>query len=241
MHEQIEVNRAGIGLTIAGAALMVIAVFLPRVESQEFLRVADNTLILSGDGWVVIGLAVIAAAATYRTYQQQSKTWSVLVLGVLGIAVAVFNGTGERLELVSVSDSSLFDSIRETASPGVGIYAAGAGSLLVAYGGALLVGWGIWPGGSQLPARHTKRCPDCAETVLADARVCKHCGYQFGNGLAPVEHAAPSSNGGSAWRWRCDLCNAQFETREAADKHAERDHIEMTTIDAKNALKEVGS
>jgi len=26
----------------------------------------------------------------------------------------------------------------------------------------------------------TKTCPDCAETVLAAARVCKHCGYRFG-------------------------------------------------------------
>lgn len=32
------------------------------------------------------------------------------------------------------------------------------------------------------PAREeptTKTCPDCAETVLAAARVCKHCGYRF--------------------------------------------------------------
>jgi Uncharacterised protein family UPF0547 len=32
----------------------------------------------------------------------------------------------------------------------------------------------------------TKKCPDCAESILADANVCKHCGYRF----AP---AAPSS------------------------------------------------
>jgi hypothetical protein len=25
----------------------------------------------------------------------------------------------------------------------------------------------------------TKKCPDCAETILADAKVCKHCGYRF--------------------------------------------------------------
>jgi Uncharacterised protein family UPF0547 len=25
----------------------------------------------------------------------------------------------------------------------------------------------------------TKKCPDCAETVLADAKVCRHCGYRF--------------------------------------------------------------
>ncbi|MGR3494093.1 hypothetical protein [Citreimonas sp.] len=25
----------------------------------------------------------------------------------------------------------------------------------------------------------TKRCTDCAETVLSAAKVCKHCGYRF--------------------------------------------------------------
>lgn len=29
------------------------------------------------------------------------------------------------------------------------------------------------------PAAPTKHCPDCAEEVLAAARVCKHCRYRF--------------------------------------------------------------
>lgn len=29
------------------------------------------------------------------------------------------------------------------------------------------------------PQAATKRCPDCAEEVLAAARVCKHCRYRF--------------------------------------------------------------
>jgi len=29
------------------------------------------------------------------------------------------------------------------------------------------------------PARTKKTCPDCAESVLAAANVCKHCGYRF--------------------------------------------------------------
>ena len=35
----------------------------------------------------------------------------------------------------------------------------------------------------------TKKCPDCAETILADAKVCKHCGYRFAPGVpdAPQE------------------------------------------------------
>jgi Uncharacterised protein family UPF0547 len=27
--------------------------------------------------------------------------------------------------------------------------------------------------------RPTRQCPDCAETILTEARVCKHCGYRF--------------------------------------------------------------
>lgn len=45
----------------------------------------------------------------------------------------------------------LDEPITEKASPGVGIYAAGVGGALVAYGRVLLAGWGIWPGGAQAP------------------------------------------------------------------------------------------
>ena len=33
--------------------------------------------------------------------------------------------------------------------------------------------------GSPYGDEQTKICPDCAETILAAARVCKHCGYRF--------------------------------------------------------------
>ena len=176
--ESIEVNKAGVGLALGGAVLMVIACFLPRVESTKFFQVVDNTLVASGDGFIFIGLAVIVVAATYRLYQQGSQSWVVCVLGLLGIALAVYNGTGDALELESVGGSSL-NRVTETASPGVGIYAAGVGAAMVAYGGLLLAGRGIWPAAAQAPARPTRACPDCAETVLAEARVCKHCGYRF--------------------------------------------------------------
>lgn len=32
---------------------------------------------------------------------------------------------------------------------------------------------------SPAPQRKEKTCPDCAESILADAKVCRHCGYRF--------------------------------------------------------------
>lgn len=34
-----------------------------------------------------------------------------------------------------------------------------------------------------------KKCPDCAETVRADARVCKHCHYRFESDPVTAEDA----------------------------------------------------
>jgi len=57
-HDRIEVSPVGLGIALVGALAMVIAVFLPRVESTSFGGVAENTLIQSGDGWIFIGLSL---------------------------------------------------------------------------------------------------------------------------------------------------------------------------------------
>jgi hypothetical protein len=43
---------------------------------------------------------------------------------------------------------------------------------------------------NQTLAQAVKKCPDCAEDVKPDARVCKHCGYRFAP--PPDEEAAGS-------------------------------------------------
>lgn len=178
---EIEANPVGVGLALVGAALMVTGVFLPHVESQQFLRVADNTLIQSGDGWIFIGLAVFIALAVYAAVRRRRRTMAVLILAAIGIAAAIYDGTGDRVRLGSLNPgaaSALGIQATEQASPGTGIYAVGAGSGLAALGGLLLAG--IAFGGARgIPARTTKQCPECAETVLSDARVCKHCSFRF--------------------------------------------------------------
>jgi hypothetical protein len=74
--------------------------------------------------------------------------------------------------------TSFSGSTTEHGSPGVGIYVSGVSAGLAIVGGLLIAGVGV--GAARgVPARRTKQCPDCAETILADASVCKHCGYRF--------------------------------------------------------------
>jgi hypothetical protein len=40
-------------------------------------------------------------------------------------------------------------------------------------------------GNVHVEAVTTKKCPDCAETILIDAKVCKHCGYRFARATGP--------------------------------------------------------
>jgi ribosomal protein S27E len=79
------------------------------------------------------------------------------------------------------------------------------------------------------PTNATKKCPDCAETVLSDARVCKHCGYRFAprapnapQELAPrgkstkvkchqCQHVQVVPLGKSTFA--CEICNAKLKRR----------------------------
>ena len=167
-REPVPVNRFGIGLALAGAVLMVAGVFLPMVESRQFFKVPDNTLLQSGDGWIFLGLAVCIAAATYGAIRSRRRTYAVLILAVLGIGAATYDGTGERLELASLNPAAA-EAVAvpgEKARPGTGLYATGAGSALAALGGLLLAG--IGPAGrrlakaglTQVSLRRARECAD---------------------------------------------------------------------------------
>ncbi|WP_156675757.1 MULTISPECIES: zinc ribbon domain-containing protein [unclassified Mycobacterium] len=59
----------------------------------------------------------------------------------------------------------------------------------------------IAPDTSPAVRAPTKNCPDCAETVLAAARVCKHCGHRFIPG--PEALMVPR---GKTTKVRCHKC-----------------------------------
>jgi energy-coupling factor transporter transmembrane protein EcfT len=123
-----------VAITAIGAVVMLIAVFLPRVESNTLLQVAKNTMVQTGEGWWFIALAVGVAGATWRAYHQQVRSWVPTVLGGIAIAVAIYYGTNKGSLTLCPVQSELGIGCSK-ASAGVGIYAAGVGGVLALLGG----------------------------------------------------------------------------------------------------------
>jgi hypothetical protein len=166
-EREIDVSPVGLVVAVAGAVALLISVFLPFMESTTFPRVAQNTLIQSGDGWILIVLSVAELFALYRIYVSKQRN-----LGP---------GTNKgNFRLCPVGSNPLGVAC-ETAKPGIGIYVAGVGGLL------MIGGWQLYRASPRRvpieaePAEpaDSKTCPDCAESVKSAARVCRLCGYQL--------------------------------------------------------------
>ena len=195
----IDVSPVGLVFAGCGALAMLISVFLPYAESNSvFTQIEQNTLIQNGVGWLFVILVIVDAVSTYRAYRLRTRTWGPILTGAIGISAAIYFGSngGNSLQLCSVATGTNC----ETANPGIGVYVAGVGAVLMLVGGLMIrasKGATVVESATPLPsapvsdqadARPTKDCPECAETILAAARVCKHCGYRF-----PDDATAPSA------------------------------------------------
>jgi len=197
-------NSAGVGLTIAGAVAAIVSIFLPVVQPPAgLISVQSNSLVQSsgtGSGVAlrIVLLAVIALALTYRYHRRGRASWGVIVAGGLLLAGTIYDGNNEALTAVYPLDldgQQILGQGPMTASLGIALYVAGVGGALTIAGGWLMLRHS--PANEPVPAAaaagtvavegavETKLCPDCAETVLAAANVCKHCGYRFDEQVAP--------------------------------------------------------
>lgn len=158
-----EANRPGMVLALAGALVMAVAVFLPRSNRHIFARVAKNTLIHSGNGWLFIAFAVLIVTCVYRIHRNAERYRSaaaVLLVAVIATGLAIYDGTGKRFEIsnviVVVRGPITEKEIAERDNPGTGIYGAGVGGLLALVGGVWIMGWGY---GGKEEGRRFKVCP----------------------------------------------------------------------------------
>jgi hypothetical protein len=181
-------NPLGLGLVIVGAAALALSTFLPFVQPLSALRtVEDNTLIQHG-GWVLIAFALGIAASGYRASRGRPKErWTSIVLCVIAAAVVIMDANDKDMRtLYPVPLNGTIDTSQPgtVASLGIAIYVAGAGVAATLIGSLTLLQSTKRAPDPLVAAwedSETKKCPDCAETILADAKVCKHCGYRFGD------------------------------------------------------------
>jgi hypothetical protein len=191
-------NPLALGMILVGAATMTLATFLPLDEPTGLFRmVRDNTLIQSG-GWLLIAVAIGIAAAGFRASQKPGQWVAPVVLCVLAAG-------GVTLWFLDTSMRTLYpigaDGTPDTSQPGtvaalgIALYVAGAG-VAIALVGSLMLRQSAHGDPDSLEAAWsaapTKKCTDCAETILADAKVCKHCGYRFAV-IAPSGPQVPSA------------------------------------------------
>ncbi|MDP7724764.1 DUF2510 domain-containing protein [Mycobacterium sp. TY814] len=83
---------------------------------------------------------------------------------------------------------------------------------------------------AQSAQARTKKCPDCAETILAEAKVCKHCGYRYARASRAVAVTASEESvkvkchncqhvqtvPQSAATFECEECSTRLKRRTAA-------------------------
>jgi hypothetical protein len=175
-NEPLDLTPLGAGLGGAGAVALLVAQFLPMAQSASIGIVGRNMLISSNGGYVLILFAIGSGCAIYRGYQRPtSRTWVPIVLGAWSLGIAIYQGTDSSN--LNVCPPSGFGCVK--AGAGLGIYVSALGALLVLVGGLFMVGRSHSSAEVARDKDVTKQCPDCAEDVRLDARVCKHCGFRF--------------------------------------------------------------
>ena len=137
---------------------------------------------------MLIAVALGIAVCGFWVNQRDSDAWSGLVIlcVLAGIGVVVWATDKDIRTLYPVGVGGTADTSQPgvVAPLGIAIYVAGAG-VAVALVGSLMLRQSGQPGAAEAVDKgasvgaQTKKCPDCAKTILADAKVCKHCGYRL--------------------------------------------------------------
>lgn len=186
-------NPIGLGVTLAGAATIILSLFLPVNEpTGPFARIQENTLIQSDGGWFMAILAIVLAVGATRAYlKPDTYLWIAPLAASLALLLWV--------ALIAVNDATttlypIVDGVPDTSQPGqvtalgVAVYVAGVGSIAASVGSLMLkdapapeldLGPDLESDPIVPEPPRRRKCPDCAELILVEAKVCKHCGYRF--------------------------------------------------------------
>jgi hypothetical protein len=129
-------QRAPFWLALVAAAVMVIGALGSWATALNIVSVSGTR----GDGWLVIGAALIGVASLWGCVRRRSLALGSLAVlcGIAGAAVSVI----DLNKLLSVKSVNFFGQQLSLMQPGWGIYAdVGASVAFAALVGALLIWW----------------------------------------------------------------------------------------------------
>jgi hypothetical protein len=162
------VSPSGVGLAFLGALALIASVFLPLDEANGLLATIQKNTLVQHDEWFLLAVGILLAAVALYSYFNNWRTWVTPALGLVAAGLVAYMAADKNLRtLVSLHGGE--ESQGVVVPFGIAIYVAGVGAAL-----ALIGGWIAWRTTAKIA-----RCPDCAEEVLAEAQVCKHCGRRF--------------------------------------------------------------
>ena len=163
---------------------------------------ASNTIVQNGE-WLIPIFGLVVALAAINSYRLRRKVSLIILTIILGGLIVVLASDKNSRTLYPIGSSGVTDESGpgEVVPFGIAIYVAGLGAIMAFMGSVAM--YQVKAGGDEQVGagrpRATKTCPDCAETILAEAHVCKRCGYRSPTTSLQGSRVAPASTRLPSW------------------------------------------
>lgn len=220
-------NPVGLVLVLLGCVAIVVSLFLPYYDDANVD--GGNSAIQQDKVMLILVLwACLLALTTYRaSLGRRPRLWSFL-WPVLVAVSAGFALDGDTLYPVIDGEADTTQDGYHV-SAGIASYVMAAGAGLSLLGLIMLRGW---IAGDVTSAR--RACPECAETIKAEAKVCRYCGHRLPPETQPESPLERQSVPPSTWG--CTLCGATFADHDASLHHSETAHADLGVDEARQRL-----